>query len=252
MLQQPRAAKATLQGLHLTRTFGAGAALTHAVDDVSLEVHAGEAIVLMGPSGSGKSTLLAILSGLLPPSDGQVTALGQDLWTLSDAERQEFRLRHCAFVFQAFNLFPALSARQQLEIVLRMGELAPPPEARRRAEEMLAVLGLGDKSDLHPDELSGGEKQRVAVARALVKNPTFFFADEPTAALDWPRGSQVVGLLCEAAHKRGACVFIVSHDPRLSSCADRIYNLEDGRLRNARVDPQPEESAASLDPRNKP
>jgi putative ABC transport system ATP-binding protein len=243
MLGNQRSAEVILQGRHLTRTFGVGATLTRALDDVSLDVRAGEVVVLMGPSGSGKSTLLAILSGLLPPSEGQVSALGEDLWALSDVERQEFRLRHCSFVFQSYNLFPALSARQQLEMVLRLGERAPPLEARRRAGEMLDVLGLGDRAHLRPDELSGGEKQRVAVARALVKNPAFFFADEPTAALDWPRGSQVVALLCEAAHARGACVFMVSHDPRLSACADRLYDLEDGRLRVGRIEPRPLDAA---------
>lgn len=235
MLRHQRSAEVILQGRHVTRTFGAGATVTRAVDDVSLEVCAGEVVVLMGPSGSGKSTLLAILSGLLPPSAGQVLALGEEMWALSDVERQQFRLRHCSFVFQAYNLFPALSARQQLEMVLRLGERTRPAEARRRADEMLDLLGLGDRAHLRPDELSGGEKQRVAVARALVKNPAFFFADEPTAALDWPRGSQFVDLLCAAAHERGACVFMVSHDPRLSACADRLYHLEDGRLRVGKI-----------------
>src|SRR2546423_1719440 len=231
MHREHRSDGPALQGRHLTRTFGDGAAQTRAVDDVSIDLHAGEAVVLMGPSGSGKSTLLAVLSGLLPPTEGQVTALGQDLWALSEQERQEFRLRHCGFVFQGFNLFPAMSARQQIEMVLRLGERTPARAARQKADELLDLLGLKDKADLRPAELSGGEKQRVAVARALVKTPDFFFADEPTASLDWARGSQVVQLLFDAAHERKACVLIVSHDPRLRSGADRVYTLEDGRLR---------------------
>jgi putative ABC transport system ATP-binding protein len=200
----------------------------------------------MGPSGSGKSTLVALLAGLLPPSDGQVTALGQDLWALSDRQRQQFRLQHCGFVFQGFNLFPALSAQQQLEMVLRLGELMPAREARRRADELLTLLELRDRAHLRPAELSGGEKQRVAVARALIKNPTLFFADEPTAGLDWTRASRVVQLLSDAAHKRNACVFLVSHDPRLRCCADRVYLLEDGRLRELDGEPQPGHAAPPL------
>ncbi len=197
----------------------------------------------MGPSGSGKSTLLAILAGLLPPTSGKVIALGKDLWAMSDRERQEFRLQHCGFVFQGFNLFPAMSARQQLEMVLRLGELTAAAEAHQRADELLDLLGLRDRAHLRPAEMSGGEKQRVAVARALIKDPKFLFADEPTASLDWSRGSQVVQLLTDAAHQRQACVFIVSHDSRLRACVDRVYDLEDGKLHEAEAVVRPEEIA---------
>jgi putative ABC transport system ATP-binding protein len=220
--------------------------VTRAVNDVSFDLYAGEAVLLMGPSGSGKSTLLAILAGLSPPTEGQVMAMGQDLWALSERQRQEFRLRYCGMVFQGFNLFPGLSARLQLEIVLRLGEGVPAAEARRRAEKMLTLLDLGDKASLLPAELSGGEQQRVAVGRALIKNPAFFFADEPTASLDWVRGSQIVQLLCDAAHERQACVLIVSHDPRIRSRADRVYYLDDGRLREAPSDVNPDEAVSAL------
>jgi len=159
--------------------------------------------------------------------------MGEDLWAMSERDRQEFRLRNCGFVFQGFNLFPAMSARQQLEMVLRLGERAPISEARRRADELLNLIGIGDKAGLRPAEMSGGEQQRVAIARALIKNPRLLFADEPTASLDWARGSQVVQQLCDAAHKRNACLLMVSHDPRVRSCADRVYNLDDGRLLEA-------------------
>lgn len=220
--------------------------MIRAVDDVSLDLYAGEVVVLMGPSGSGKSTLLAILSSLLPPTEGRVIALGQDLWALTDRQRQEFRLQNNGMVFQGFNLFPALSARQQLEIVLRMGEKVSASEARRRADEMLNLLGLGGpKALLRPSELSGGEQQRVAVGRALIKQPAFIFADEPTASLDWTHGRQIVQLLCDAAHQRQACVFIVSHDSRLRSHADRIYYIEDGRLREASSHEDPDEALST-------
>jgi putative ABC transport system ATP-binding protein len=187
-------------------------------------------VLLMGPSGSGKSTLLAILSGLLRPDGGQVFALGDDLWQLSDKARKQFRLRNYGFVFQGANLYPSLTAREQLELVLRWGEGVNGREARRRADDMLNLLGIGSKAGLRPDHLSGGEKQRVAIGRALVKQPSVCFADEPTSALDWAHGRQVVELLHDAAHQRGATVLIVSHDPRLIPYADQIIHLVDGRL----------------------
>jgi putative ABC transport system ATP-binding protein len=223
----------TLQGRHLTRVFGDGDTRTVALDDVSVGIAAGQMTLLMGPSGSGKSTLLAVLSGLLHPTSGQVLALGQDLWAMSESERERFRLKHCGFNFQGYNLFASLSARQQLEMVLRWGEGASAREARRRADEMLALLGLARRAHLRPTELSGGEKQRVAIGRALIKEPQLVFADEPTSALDWAHGEQVVELLRNASHERGATVLVVAHDPRIIRYADQVFYLEDGRLQDS-------------------
>jgi putative ABC transport system ATP-binding protein len=220
----------TLQGSHLTRSFGAGETRSIAVSAVSLDLHAGEFTLLMGPSGSGKSTLLAILSGLLKPDCGQVSALGENIWQLSTRERENFRLRHCGFIFQGYNLFPALTARQQIEMVLRWGEGTHAREARRRADDMLALLGLSKKAALRPSQLSGGEKQRVAIGRALVKEPRFCFADEPTSALDWTHGEQVIELLRTAARERGTTVLAVAHDVRIAAHVDRVLRLEDGCL----------------------
>jgi len=219
-----------LTGRQLTRTFGAGAAAVTALHETCLDIFRGQLVLLMGPSGSGKSTLLAILSGLLRPDRGHVLALGEDLWRMSDRERKRFRLRHYGFIFQGYNLYPALTARQQLELVLRWGEGASHRDARRRTDEVLDVLGLARKADLRPGHLSGGEKQRVAIGRALVKDPAVCFADEPTSALDWTHGRQVVELLHDAAHRRGATVLVVSHDTRLVPYADAVFHLEDGRL----------------------
>src|SRR5262245_37782895 len=216
-----------LKGMHLTRTFGQGEMLTVALDDVSLDVAAGQMALLMGPSGSGKSTLLAVLSGLLHPDSGKVFALGQDIWGLSDTGRERFRLANCGFIFQGYNLFAALTARQQLEMVVRWGEGASSREARRRADEVLALLGLSKRAHLRPLELSGGEKQRVAIGRALIKNPQLIFADEPTSALDWSHGEQVVDLLRNAAHDRGATVLLVAHDTRIIPYADHVFYMED-------------------------
>jgi putative ABC transport system ATP-binding protein len=228
-----RSAKPTLEGRHLSRSFGSGDAATHALRDVSLTLYGGEILLLMGPSGSGKSTLLAVLSGLLRPDDGEVLALGKNIWQLSEKEQLEFRLHHCGFIFQGFNLFPSLTAREQLEMVLRWGEGVSAREAGRRINETLGMLGMGRRGDLRADQLSGGEKQRVAIARSLIKNPNFCFADEPTSSLDWGHGQQVVDLLRHAAHERGATIFVVSHDARLKPYADRVCYLEDGCLRDS-------------------
>lgn len=214
----------------LTKTFGSGEGKTFAVNEVSLDLRPGELNLLMGPSGSGKSTLLAVLSGLLHPDGGQVKALGHDLWRMSEDEMERFRLKHCSYIFQGYNLFPALTAREQLEIVLRWGEGCTGREARKRAEHVLGRLGLANRAHLRPSQLSGGEKQRVAIGRALVKNPSFVFADEPTAALDWENGQHVIELLNESAREHGAMVLVVTHDPRLTPFADRVYSMDDGQL----------------------
>jgi putative ABC transport system ATP-binding protein len=234
-----------VQGRCLARTFGAGPTRVTVLADVSLDVHRGEVALLVGPSGSGKSTLLAVLSGLLRPTAGRVLAAGEDMWAMSDERREEFRRWHCGFVFQGSNLFPALTARQQVEVVLRWGEGLPARAARARADETLAVFGLAGKGHLMPWQLSGGEQQRVAIARALVKQPTLCFADEPTASLDWENGRRVVELLRGAAHVGGATVLIVGHDPRLVPYADRVFHLENGRVRETCAgEPVPAEPAA--------
>ena len=227
-------ASVTLSAERLTRSFGSGEARTVAVCEASLELRAGEMSLLMGPSGSGKTTFLAMLSGLLRPDDGQVRALGRDLWQMSEKEREVFRLRHCGFIFQGSNLVPALSARDHLEMVLRWGLRLPWSEVNRKVTDMLALLGLAQKATLLPEHLSGGEKQRVAIGRALIKQPDLFFADEPTSALDWEHGRHVVELLRETAHG-GATVVLVTHDQRIFPYADRVYRLEDGRLQGASV-----------------
>jgi putative ABC transport system ATP-binding protein len=232
MLEDTVLARPTLRGRNLSRLFGDGDSQTTALDHVSLDLYPGQIALLMGPSGSGKSTLLAVLSGLLHPTGGQVLALGEDLWKMSERQRERFRLRNVGFIFQGYNLFAALNARQQLEMVVRWGEGASRRVARKRADEMLDLLGLAKKARLHPAELSGGEKQRVAIGRALIKDPKFLFADEPTSALDWAHGEQVVELLRNAAHERGATILVVAHDSRIVPFVDRVYYLEDGNLRD--------------------
>jgi len=227
--------KPTLEARRLVRTFDQGGIVSTVLREVSLKLYGGEVALLMGPSGSGKSTLLAVLSGLLDPTAGQVLALEQDYWALGAVEQERFRQRHFGYIFQGYNLLSALTARQQLEMVLRWAAGVSPREARQRTERMLEILGLGRKGDLRPAQLSGGEKQRVAIGRALVMEPAFCFADEPTSALDWAHGEGVIRLLREAAHERGTTLLVVSHDARLLPYADRSFHLEDGRLTEERV-----------------
>ncbi|SIR50792.1 ABC transporter ATP-binding protein [Bosea sp. TND4EK4] len=209
---------------------------TQALSDVSLSVDPGALSLISGPSGCGKSTLLSLMSGLSRPDRGAVHALGIGLGTLDDAARDAFRLAHCGFVFQGFNLFPALDACEQVQLVLDY-QGVPDGEARRRAREALELVGLGRRSHLRPAELSGGEKQRVAIARAIVKQPRLLFADEPTSALDSVNGAVVTTLLRDIAHRSGAIVVCVSHDPRLIARADRVIEMEDGRLLRDSRDP---------------
>jgi putative ABC transport system ATP-binding protein len=220
----------SLVSQNLTHAFGSGETRTVALDDVTLELSGGRLSLVMGPSGSGKSTLLAVLSGLLRPDSGRVVAMNEELWELSEAQRERFRLAHCGFIFQSYNLFPSLTVEEQLEMVLRWGEGLSRREARGRVLGVMDSLGLTRKRHLFPSQLSGGEQQRVAIARALVKEPAFCFADEPTSSLDWARGKEVIELLCDSARRRGAVVFVVAHDARIVPYADSVYYLEDGHL----------------------
>jgi putative ABC transport system ATP-binding protein len=211
----------------LVKRFNAGRISTEVLKGVDFDAHFGEVTLVMGPSGSGKSTLIAALSGLLRPDAGRVSALGEDLWRLKADELDRFRLANCGFVFQGFNLFPALTALEQVAILLRHAGCSS-REARRKAAAALDEVGLSPRADHRPHEMSGGEKQRVAVARALAKNPRLIFADEPTSALDAENGQAIVGLLQRAARTRGAAVICVTHDSRLEAFADRILHLDDG------------------------
>src|SRR5260370_27235744 len=173
-------AEPTLRARHLTRTFGTGEVKTTALADVSLDLYPGQLALLMGPSGSGKSTLLAVLSGLLHPDGGRVVALGQDLWAMSEREREHFRLQHCGFIFQGYNLFPALTARQQLEMVLRWGRGAGARECRRRADAILGLLRLATKATLPPGQPSRRENHPVPLPRDQPNAPQFCLSPPPT------------------------------------------------------------------------
>ncbi len=220
----------------LTKAFGKGPARVEILKGIDFQVETGEIALVMGPSGSGKSTLLAAVSGLMKPDSGSVISLGTDLWTMSRGEIDKFRLRNCGFVFQGFNLFPALTASQQIEVLLKFAGVKR-AERRETAVTILKAVGLGHRIDYRPEKLSGGEKQRVAIARALAKKPRLVFADEPTSALDGENGQLAMDLLRKAAKEQGATVLCVTHDVRLAQYADRIITIEDGLITSTNADP---------------
>jgi putative ABC transport system ATP-binding protein len=218
-----------LEARGLTKSYLIGKNRQAVLQGVDFNAYHGQVTMVMGPSGSGKSTLIAALSGLMQPDAGEVIALGENLWEKKPRQIDQFRLDHCGFIFQGFNLFPALDATQQVMQVLKYLRIGK-DEARRRAEAALQAVGLGGRLKQRPAELSGGENQRVAIARALAKSPSLIFADEPTSALDSTNGQVVIRLLHEAAQQRGAAIIVVTHDPRLEAHADRLIRMEDGRI----------------------
>jgi putative ABC transport system ATP-binding protein len=229
---------APLQAQDLCKSFLSGRVRGDVLRGLSLRIEAGELTLISGPSGCGKSTLLAILSGLLRPDAGRVLALGTELWRLGSRDLEHFRLHHTGFVFQGFNLVPALSAVEQ--VMLPLGYLGVTASvARQRAMAALDEVGLSHRAALRPLEMSGGEKQRVAIARAMAKAPQLLFVDEPTSALDAANGSVIIDLLRRIAHQHVATVLCVSHDPRLISHADRVLSMEDGRILSDVRFPQP-------------
>jgi len=219
----------TLVADAIAKSYVSGRIETKVLQGISIELAERELTLVLGPSGSGKSTLLAILSGLLKPDAGRVAALGEDLWQKTRTALEQFRLHHTGFVFQGFNLFPALSALEQVMLPLDYLRL-PRHEVRNRALAALEEVGLASRAHLRPMELSGGEKQRIAIARALAKRPQFLFADEPTSALDSVNGKNVIDALHRVARSYGATVVCVSHDTRLAASADRVIEMQDGRI----------------------
>jgi putative ABC transport system ATP-binding protein len=213
----------------VTKTYESGRVAVRALAGVSLDVAPGEILLLMGPSGSGKTTLLSIMGCILRASSGSVSVQGQEVATLSERRLPDVRLRHFGFVFQGFNLFPALSAGENVEVALGLKGIRG-REARRQAAAALDQVGLADKVDMRPADLSGGQKQRVAIARALVGDPSIILADEPTAALDSSSGQMVMDLLRSLARARNRAVVLVTHDSRTYRYADRLVRIEDGRL----------------------
>jgi len=210
--------------------YHSGAESFQALKGINLEVQQGDIQLLMGPSGSGKTTLLSVLAGILTPTAGSVFVFGEEITSLSRVKLAHFRLQNIGFIFQGFNLFPALSAAENVELILEIKGIQG-RAARQQAQVLLEQVGLGDKANHKPGNLSGGQKQRVAIARALAGNPRLILADEPTASLDSNSGHSVICLLRQLAKEEGCTVLMVTHDPRLVDVADRVAYLEDGVLR---------------------
>lgn len=221
----------SLEAVRLEKSFVSGIVQVHVLQGLSVSLQPGELSLISGPSGCGKSTLLSLMSGLQKPDGGRAMALGKDLAKMSIGALEKFRLRHTGFVFQGFNLFPALTALEQVQLPLGYMGLKN-SETLRRAKDALDEVGLSHRSHMRPAQLSGGEKQRVAIARAIAKQPQLLFADEPTSALDAESGQRVIDLLHRAARSHGTTVLCVSHDPRLVRHADRVLGMEDGAIRS--------------------
>ena len=210
----------------LTKTYVSGGHEITVLRDITFELEPGAFLAVTGPSGSGKSTLLGLLAGLDRPASGRVLLDDHDLSALSEDERAEIRAEKVGFVFQSFHLIPTLTARENIQVPLELrGE-----DGRERAGELLERVGLGDRGHHYPAQLSGGEQQRVAVARAFVHRPRILFADEPTGNLDAANGANVVGLLGEMNRELGTTLVLVTHDPELADLAHRVLRLHDGAV----------------------
>lgn len=215
----------------LSKVFGQGDAQVIALKDADVRIEAGEIVALMGPSGSGKTTLLRALSLIDPPTTGQITIADEMVFdgarVLTDDRR--LRRRRMGIIFQAYNLIPFLTSVENVALVLTLNGI-PPSEALQRANQLLHRLDLGHRAGIYPATLSGGEQQRVAVARAVINDPAVILADEPTAALDTERGKAVMDLLRQLGRVQRAAVIVVTHDERMIQGFDRVYHMIDGRI----------------------
>ena len=213
----------------VSKEFGAGDTRTWALRGVELEVFSGQMTLLVGPSGCGKTTLISIIAGLLNPSTGEVAVLGRPLHEMSNGELVQFRGKEIGFVFQQYNLLPALTAAENAAVPLLIAGW-PRAKAVTKAKEMLDEVGLGNRVNSYPSQLSGGQQQRVAIARSLVHEPRLLVCDEPTAALDAHSGHTVMELLRKVAVQAGRAVIVVTHDNRVFGFGDRIVTMSDGRI----------------------
>jgi putative ABC transport system ATP-binding protein len=221
--------KTAIEAFGVRKAYKTGRSEVHAVAGVSLAIKAQEMVAIVGPSGSGKSTLLNLLGALDKPDAGEIVVAGIKLSELDDAGRTRMRREKIGLIFQFFNLLPLLTARENVTLPLLLAGVNR-AEADKRAEDLLARVGLGGRSDHTPEEMSGGEMQRVAVARALAPRPPVLLADEPTGNLDTQSGSDVLTLLRSAAREQGCAIIMVTHDPRAAAVTDRVLEFRDGRL----------------------
>jgi putative ABC transport system ATP-binding protein len=226
----------------LTKTYGQGETEVHALRDVSFEIPRGEFVVLRGASGSGKTTLLNQIGALEAPTSGEISANGFSLNGLDEDERTEYRLSTVGFVFQFYNLVPSLTAYENVALIAELTG----GDVKARSEEVLASVGLGDRMDHFPAQLSGGEQQRVSIARGLVKNPPLLLADEPTGALDTETGTQVLTLLRDITDAGDRTIIVVTHNSQIAEIANRVIDLRDGSITGVRelADPKSPQDVA--------
>jgi len=213
----------------ITKTFGSGEAVVHALRGIDLEVRRGEMMALVGPSGCGKTSLISIMAGLLQRDEGELEVMGTDPGALSGHERTKWRGANVGFIFQQFNLVPQISIMENVAVPLLLRR-HPRRDALERAAELLGKVGLGGREQSRPNKLSGGQQQRVAIARALVSNPRLLVCDEPTSALDGATGQKVMALIRQMASSPDRVVIVVTHDERIYHFADRIAHLDDGKV----------------------
>jgi putative ABC transport system ATP-binding protein len=226
-----------VQARGVRKSFTTGGVVTPVLRGTDLAVAEGELLMLVGPSGCGKTTLLSVIAGTLDLEGGEVTVLGTRLDTLAPAARTRFRCRNLGFVFQAFNLIPALTVVENIAIPALLNGLRP-AEAQAKARVLAERVGLGHRSDHLPTQLSGGQQQRVAIARALVHDPALVVCDEPTSALDHHTGDEVMALLREVAVRPGRALVVVTHDSRIFPYADRIARMDDGIITGVETPPR--------------
>lgn len=214
---------------HVIKTYGRGENKIVALRGIDLEVRSGEMMMLAGPSGCGKTTLISVIAGILNQDSGECEVYGQPLSHMSKAEKIAFRAKHIGFVFQAFNLFPSLMAAENVAVPLIIGGMDH-KVATEKGADLLAQMGLEERTTSYPQDLSGGQQQRVAIARALIHNPKLIVCDEPTSALDGETGHKVMELIKKIALDKARALLVVTHDARIFQFADRIAKMEDGHI----------------------
>jgi putative ABC transport system ATP-binding protein len=227
--EKPRVGEVAVRIRGVNKHFGSGDQKVWALRGVDWDIYAGQMSLIVGPSGCGKTTLLSVIAGILDSDDGQVTIFGSEITRMRDRQKTNFRARHIGFVFQQYNLLPALTAAENAAIPLVIAGWSR-EKAVRRAREVLESMGMGNKTESLPTELSGGQMQRVAIARALVHEPSLLVCDEPTAALDHETGITVMDLLRKSAVRPDRAVVVVTHDNRVFQYGERIAHMDDGRI----------------------
>ncbi|MFO8001825.1 MAG: ABC transporter ATP-binding protein [Marinilabilia sp.] len=229
----------TINNLH--KTYNSSQVPVHALNGIDLTVEKGEFAAVVGPSGSGKTTFLNIVGGLDDPDKGTVVIDGTEINHLSRSEKIDFRLYNIGFIFQAYNLIPVLTARENIEFIMEL-QGTPKAERRKRSSELLEAVGIPEKADIRPRQLSGGQQQRVAVARALASNPRFILADEPTANLDSASAQNLLSIMEELNRKEETTFIFSTHDQRVMNMARRVVLLEDGKIKSDRTIENPKKN----------